>query len=72
MEAAAQEVRQHRLDLDQVAELRMRDCQAHRDRLIQGRGQVNRAQLLHSLGLEEPVAVMVEDATAGDDGCERG
>ena len=51
VQAGAQEVRQHRLDLDQVAELGVRGGQADGDRLVQRGGQVDRAQGLDGLVL---------------------
>ena len=44
VQAAAQEVGQDRLNLDQVAELGVRGGQAHADGLVQRGGQVDRAQ----------------------------
>ena len=61
VQAAAQEIGQHRLDLDQVAELGVRGGQADSDRLIEGGGQVDRAQLLDCFVLEEQIAVVVQD-----------
>ena len=51
VQAAAQEVGQDRLDLDQVAELGVRGGQADSDRLVERGGEIDRAQVLDCLVL---------------------
>ena len=67
LQAAAQEVRQHRLDEHHVCELCVRGSQAHRDGLADGGGEVDGAQFPNSLVFMEEFLVTLQDRADADD-----